>query len=140
MHKHLGNTLIFAIRHWQRTGHTGDYPELEEGNPDIVEDDDLDHVCEGLNCGTITLHDQDDDIQHWIVSGRRHGADEETVSHIVTSGEEDPLHRFVREVLFAGVADADLPEDIWNDEVDGDVSGWYGGSVFEIPGPPITRK
>lgn len=140
MHRDLVNTLIFAIRHWQRTGHTGDYPELEDGNPDIVDDDDLDAVCEGLNCGTITLHDRDDDTQHWIVSGRRHGDDEETVSHVVTRGEQDPLQVFVRNILFGGRTDDELPEHIWSDEHDGDVTGWYGGSVFEIPGPPIERK
>lgn len=59
MASNLINTLIFAIRHWQATGATYLYPDLEAGNHNVLEDCELDEVCEALNLGELFILDID---------------------------------------------------------------------------------
>lgn len=84
-------------------------------------------------------------LDHYIVVGRIHGADEDSVAHITTGHKPDelPIDKFIRTVLYKV---EELPEHVVDGDdfvlprpgyTEGDDRPWaYINACYKIPGPP----
>lgn len=67
MDKRLTNTLLCALRHWQKSGSASGYPELMGSEEDILTNGEIDMFCEDINCSRTEVVCKFGD-QSWTVT------------------------------------------------------------------------